>query len=141
MTDARRILDKAMSEAELFFTFPLPPDELKVNRRMGQHWGAGHHLKTGYRTACELVVNYWKSGPGRWAISPVSSCSMTVTAYLGARQRCDPSDLGAWCKVPIDALVKKGVLKSDSSACIKSFTPFVERDAKNPRLEILLRGA
>ena len=122
-------MDKIEQVAPLTITFPLPPDELKVNRRMGQHWGIQHRLKDDYRMICRLLAR-------QQCQDSLKVCRMTATVYLGHRQRCDPSDLGSWCKVPIDALVAEGILLTDSSACIRSFTAFVERDAENPRLEI-----
>lgn len=119
----------------LRIVFPLPPISLKANRRMGQHWGGTHRDKASYRDACILTVKHILRRS-----ETKQTCHMVATVYLGARQRCDPSDLGAWCKVPIDVLVSEGFIASDSAACIKSFTAIVERDATNPRLEIEVRG-
>lgn len=118
------------------FMFPLPPAELKTNRRMGQYWGNLHRLKASYRTACDMVLLHRGTQAKRVT---VDSCHIVATAYLGKGQRCDPSDLGAWVKSPIDALVTGGWLASDSAAVVKSFTAIVERDAANPRLEIEVR--
>ena len=117
------------------YTFPLPPIELKTNRRRGQHWGALHQIKKGYEMECLAA----------WSVMPeedrrpdphIMHCYMIVTAYLGTGQSCDPSDLGSWAKSAVDFMVKKKVIASDSSACVSEFTTYVSRDRKWPRLEI-----
>lgn len=119
--------------ASQVYTFDLPPISLKTNRRMGGHWSATHSLKVAYRDICALRVKSQHRG------ETIKACHVTATVYLGKGQRCDPSDLGSWAKVPIDTLVAGGAIASDSASCIKRFTAIVERDPGNPRLEIELK--
>ena len=118
------------------FVFPLPPIELKANRRMGQRWGGTQSLKSSYRTICDMIL--LDKGRREGGVT-VGSCHIIPTVYLGKGQRCDLPDLGSWCKTPIDALATGGWITTDSAACIKSFTAIPGRDAKNPRVESELR--
>ena len=129
-----------MSGFKFCFEFPLPPDELRVNRRMGQHWGNQHRAKKDYQEDCGIEALAHEKAIAWRSAWMLERCHLVAVAYLGARQRCDPSDLGSWCKVPLDVLVAQGILASDSAACVRSFTAIVERDARNPRLEITLKG-
>ena len=128
-------------------TLGLPPNELRANRRSGQHWaakvtdefGRKHSLnaiKTEYMNQCLTLLHnqgyrgsniFWLSD-GPWHV--------TVTIYLAKGQRVDPSDVGFWIKVPIDAMVKARVFPNDSAAWLNPFTVEVKRDPANPRLEI-----
>lgn len=124
-----------MSESAVrLYVFPLPPDELRPNVRIGGHWGPLNKVRQQYALACCLLIQ-------QVAVpSCLTHCEMHVTAYLGKRQRCDPPDVGAWAKVAIDALVTTDVIADDNNACIRLFSARVsggERD--NPRLEILVR--
>ena len=111
---------------------PLPPDTLRVNHRLGRHWGPLHRDKADYRTACLLLLK------GQVWLVDGYPVHLEATLYLGKGQRCDPTDAGSWCKVCVDCLVTAGLLAGDSAAHINPFTARVERDWKNPRVEFRL---
>lgn len=116
-------------------TLPLPPSELRVNRRMGEHWGAYHKAQKRYRRDCDAVLLLKAPkdvDESRWQY-PVS---MRAVLYLGKWQRVDPSDAGSWIKTAIDCLVAWRILPDDGYRYINPFTVEVKRDLANPRLEI-----
>ncbi len=113
------------------YTFPLPPDELRPNRRMGGHWATTNRLKLNYKESCGWVIH--EAGVPS---SPIKHCRLTMTAYLGKRQRVDLPDLGSWGKAAIDAMVSMGVLVDDQASCVSEFTTRVDRDWQNPRLVV-----
>lgn len=122
------------SEAALTYTFPLPPDELRTNRRMGGHWGPLNKVKNAYKLVCQMAIR--EQGIPH---DTIRRCTVTLTAYLGKRQRCDPFDLGGWSKVPLDMLVKLGVLTDDQASCILLGIVRVDRDWDDTRLVIEVR--
>lgn len=113
-------------------TLDLPLDELRANRRIGEHWGPLHEAKVNYRTLCHLRLKEQGARPyqGEYPVA------LVATAYLGKGQRCDPSDLGTWAKVAIDVLVASGLLAGDDASHVRPFVALVERDRKQPRLEL-----
>ena len=114
-------------------SFPLPPDELRTNRRMGGHWGPVNDAKQKYGLACRADIRaagLTSPGPGAFPLH------IWLIVYLGKGQRADPSDVGSWMKGAFDCLVTEEVLPGDSSAAINPFTVEVRRDWERPRLEI-----
>lgn len=116
------------------WVFPLPPDSLRTNRRMGQHYGPVQKARKAYHAACTAaVVAAGLLGEDRGGY-PVH---LYVTAFLGPRQRADASDVGGWGKTAIDVLVEMGVLRGDGSASVNPFTASVRTDDRqHPRLEV-----
>lgn len=125
-----------MPSLSLMVTFPLPPDELRANRRMGGHWGPVHKAKSAYELACRACILAAKE-KGLKTPSPGSyPLHVYLEMYLGKGQRCDPTDAGAWTKSVWDSLVYMEIWPGDSAAVINPFTVEVHRDAVTPRLEI-----
>lgn len=111
-------------------TFPLPPDDLRVNSRVASHWATLQRSKHGYVAQCWPAA---KAAP----VAESYPVALTITAYLGPRQRCDTVDLGTWAKVAIDCLVSAGVFADDDSSHINPVTlSVVGTDRHHPRLEV-----
>lgn len=113
---------------------PLPPNELRLNRRIGGYRGK-MGLKDRYAEDCQkealLQAAQWRGIPQQWPV-PVKG-----TVYLPSRRwRADPSDVGGWCKAALDSLVKMGVFPDDNARYIKPFIGDVEYDPSRPRLEL-----
>ena len=112
---------------------PLPPNELRLNRRIGGYRGK-LGLKERYMQDCQMAAltqaAQWKGIPQAWPVH------LTATAFLPARWRADPADLGGWVKGALDSLVKMGVFPDDDSKYIRPFTSDVQHDKTNPRLEL-----
>ena len=116
------------------WVFPFPPGSLRVNRRIGQHFGPQHKDVKAYRARCTAILAAVELEPEDRGGYPVH---MHVTAFLGPRQRLDTSDVGTFAKVTIDCLVARGVLRGDSSHFVNPFTASVRTDDRqHPRLEV-----
>ena len=113
--------------------FPWPPKSLTANRRAGAHWGSVHGDKKAYRAECEAIVRSVAWGPLVPGVVPLA-----VIGYVGKGQRMpDLSDLGFMLKVPLDILVREGVIQNDSPAFVKPFFADCFRDHENPRVMVL----
>lgn len=112
---------------------PLPPNSLRLNRRIGGYRGK-LSMKDRYVEDCQkealLQGKEWQGVVQQWPVH------LTATAYLPARWRADASDIGGWIKSALDSLVEMGVFPDDNSAYIRPFTADVQRDPKRPRLEL-----
>jgi len=117
-------------------TFPLPPIALKVNARMGAHWGPKNDIKVRYQAECVKAIKEQITLTNQ----VMRRCEIEYRVYLGKGQRADPSDIGSWCKSLFDCLVAMAVIASDSSSCITRLDlAGVGRDWDNPRVEIIIR--
>lgn len=115
-------------------TFRLPDVALKVNRRVGAHWSTTDELKKVEQLFARDAIR--DQFPFRLPSAKFAPYHVTCTVYLGKGQRADTSDVGTWCKHLIDQMVRSGVFFDDSPKWIRPFTSDVQRDAKNPRVEI-----
>lgn len=109
----------------------LPPNELRVNRRLGRHWGSTQAAKKNYamRVAFDLSGQRGVTMEGPWPVR------LDVTLVLGPRQRCDNPDAGTWCKSLFDVLTRLGFWPDDSATYLDPITFHVEKkDRKNPRV-------
>ena len=112
---------------------PLPPNELRLNKRIGGHRGK-MGLKDRYMHDCKMAAltqaAQWKGIPQTWPVC------VKGTVFLPARWRADCADVGGWAKSALDALVEMGVWPDDDSRYIRPFVGDVQHDKTNPRLEL-----
>ena len=113
---------------------PLPPNSLRVNRTIGQHWSSGYNEKGAYQLQC---VGAWKdAGRPMCASVPVH---LQAVVYLGKSQRCDAVDALTWAKPGLDALSRLA-WRDDGSKYLNPVTVEVRRDWERPRIELTWEG-
>ena len=111
---------------------PLPPDALRVNRALGQHWANTRRAKLSYEMECASMLRapltVHMEGP--WPVH------IHITIWLGKGQRCDLVDAGTWAKPAWDVLTRLKVWPDDGSKYLCPATFYVDRDRANPRIEL-----
>jgi len=118
-------------------TLPLPPDELKVNASKGRHWAEIERVKEEYHVKAHPDI---KAQRGQWdGVRVHWPVHLWITVYLGNTESgrpklADTSDVGAWCKFPLDLLVKAGAFPDDNAKRLNPVTAVVRWDAAHPRL-------
>ena len=114
-------------------TIGVPPDTLRVNRRLGRQWVSSHADKTRYQ---QDVFRAWKTA-GCPVMQPPWPVHLYVTLYLGKGQRCDAVDALTWCKAGLDSLTGvAGIAPDDGASYICPVTVDVGRDRERPRIEL-----
>lgn len=144
MSETRQAYGDGSAKSDVYrITLPLPPNELRANRRAGQHWANLDAIKNSYADLCSVAIkDWWRATDGaKWAILNAIAkrrqpIPVTATIYLGKWQRLDAPDAGFFIKAGIDRLVAHNVFAGDSAAHINPFTAVICRDWKNPRVVI-----
>ena len=120
-------LECRVSEA-IQFTVPLVPPS--VNHYV-KHTRRGFHYVTAEAKSFKSAVRLFARG----RVVTAKKYEVEFTVYLGFKKRGDADNFS---KVILDGLAEAGVIHSDTA--VKRCISGVDRDRRNPRTEITVRG-